>query len=846
MALSREQVGLVFKINADTAEARKELHQFRSNLAGILETVTPLGNTAARAFGQIAASLLSTTTAAEGAAVGVAALNAAMLPIAVTVGAIAAAVGGLVLIGKGLFDLAVGAGDVGAQMKDLSDKTGVSVRNINLLRIAAQESGKDFKVVERSLDQFVTRMDDAARSSGKTEGAFAFRRIGIDAKEGMRDVNAALETGIKSLNNYSNEASRGADAQRAFGLRNQDIVPIITRVGASLDEYEKTLNGLGIITDQQATNSKIFKVALDQLKNAIEGVQLAIGSTLLVGLTKLIDLMKTVIQVTFRYKEELGLLAILLTGPIGVAVGGFIYGLAKLGSWLLSTVGGIDNLNAILRATPAFLNVVKVAFIEVAEILKRLVSSFGLAGAAIGLFLTGNFDDATKIAAVATETISSLFDGLGEKTAKAWAAARDAQAVALKDILANRAKVNREGGNSPLDLTTGKPTKEGHDFELDLLKQRLAALELLGREETRLAEDALDKKTTTAEAYEKIAIESERHIFAFKQQVFAAERAEIEKTITDKVERQAKLAAIDTAELREQLQLDAAIRAITKNRIDEEIRLDKERAAEDAASVEAFRVSEEARIKIIEEFIRKRAELAQAQAEAERKTRVSELTPQFGGQTAEMIARVEDGLNRETTAFERATIAAQEHIRTLRQDLANALEYALDFQNRFKDAMDAGIDTFISSGGSLKQAANSIVKSLLAPWITYCAIQAKIHAAEAIASAAYGDYRGAVLHGLAAAGFAVLGALGTAVGNAAFAGGGKTVGPSSGSPASRQQDQTRIIEQGDRPSRQPPQVIIIRAEVNPDVTVRVIDQHYRGNGAFRQTLRSDLLGEGIA
>ena len=43
---------------------------------------------------------------------------------------------------------------------------------------------------------------------------------------------------------------------------------------------------------------------------------------------------------------------------------------------------------------------------------------------------------------------------------------------------------------------------------------------------------------------------------------------------------------------------------------------------------------------------------------------------------------------------------------------------------------------------------------------------------------------------------------------------------------------------------QQPQIIIIRAETEPGVVVRKIVDDYRSNGASRQVLRRDMLGEG--
>ena len=144
----------------------------------------------------------------------------------------------------------------------------------------------------------------------------------------------------------------------------------------------------------------------------------------------------------------------------------------------------------------------------------------------------------------------------------------------------------------------------------------------------------------------------------------------------------------------------------------------------------------------------------------EQEARAGELSPIYGEQGAEAIARMEQSLERQATWWARSTIALRTYIEGLEVDLVNAFQYAMDFQARFRDAFNASIDAYIQSAGSLRSAGQALVKALLAPWIQVAAYYAKFYAAKAIASAAAFDFRGAVRYGLAAAGFAVLGAAG--------------------------------------------------------------------------------------
>ena len=87
-------------------------------------------------------------------------------------------------------------------------------------------------------------------------------------------------------------------------------------------------------------------------------------------------------------------------------------------------------------------------------------------------------------------------------------------------------------------------------------------------------------------------------------------------------------------------------------------------------------------------------------------------------------------------------------------------------------------------------------------------------------------------------------ALATGAGARAVAPAGAGGGNTGGSGGTSDRDK-RIIEQGGplRGSQQP-QIIIIRAETEPGVVVRKVVEDYRSNGASRQVLRRDMLGEG--
>jgi hypothetical protein len=503
-------------------------------------------------------------TVTEGTATtGALALNAALFPITVTIGLIVAAVGGLSLGVGALFNLAKGASETGKAVLELSDKTGISVRNIELLRIAAQEAGKDFNIVERSLDQFVTRLDDAARSSGKTEGALAFKRVGVEAAEGMRDANGALEQAIKSLNSYDNATNRAADAQRVFGLRNDQIATVLTRVSTSLDDYEARLNGVGKLTEEQARQAKSFDLSLNQLAAATSGLVRVIGARLIPVFQPWIDLTTTLVRLIgsnltpiIRAMESATISVYPVLGRVVVA--------------FFRAASSVDTLNASLRSAPAFVNVIKAALADGAEVFGRFARIVGSTGNVVQQFVTGNVTGAAAASAQVAQQIGTIFDGVGQRTQAALVVARTAVKANLAEIIANRNRIEKEGRGKDLDLTKAPKKEKNPEDEarnsIRLLELQEQSVTRLANAEVAAARRAFEARTISLADLERITIETENRMLTAKLAVFAEERRQVDLTKLKAGEKEIKLAEIGEREAAARQQVSDKIAQVEAER----------------------------------------------------------------------------------------------------------------------------------------------------------------------------------------------------------------------------------------------------------------------------------------
>lgn len=527
------------------------------------------------------AGLAGMEAAGLGAASGIGSAGGAMglltNPIGLVVAALAAVTVGAIAATAAGFSLTKSFAETGSRLFDLSDKTGISIKNLNLFRQAAAETGKGLDVVERSFDQFTSRLEKASQQKPGTQLQQTFKSLGVDAKNGLQNVDKSLETAVKSLNSLENAAVRGAKAQEIFGLRNEAIVPILTRIGGSLEGYQSRLGNLGKITDEQARQAKSFELSLNLLKNTFGGIGASVGASLLPAFQSFIDLTQTVIKITGE-----GLLTVL-----GAAKGSIV-----------NLAAGFDLMNAALRSSPAFVNVLKVALGEAIGLFLNFRSVIGQSASAAALFLSGNFAGAAALAGSAASGASNLTKGLGDKTR---AALNDAKAQTAAEFLKLQEERKRLGVSGRLRTpseSSGSGASEAKAIRAaqEALDQARAKAtfdiqEKLTKNIIELDKDAYDKRLISAEDYYGRVIDNE-----LKLQGIGRNRIQSEIDISQNRQNQAKKGSPEfireqaqQVELQKQLRILELERPNILRKISDE--LDKARKAEAERNIELARTS---------------------------------------------------------------------------------------------------------------------------------------------------------------------------------------------------------------------------------------------------------------
>lgn len=235
-------IGLLFKIKADADQAKREMGSLRSVVQKEIAAVT-----GSSGFGGIA----SVATAA--------------------VAGIAAVGGAAIAAGTAIFNLAKQSSDYGSEIFDASQKTGLSTVSLSALKLAADQSGASLSDVTRATTLLSRTVAEAAR--GSDEAAAKLKRLGVDPKEAIKDLDGTLSKVFKTINDAKTPIEQTAAATDAFGKSGAALIPVIKSFDGDMAVLVKRAKELGLaLSEEDARAADEFGDTLDTLTAQAKGV----------------------------------------------------------------------------------------------------------------------------------------------------------------------------------------------------------------------------------------------------------------------------------------------------------------------------------------------------------------------------------------------------------------------------------------------------------------------------------------------------------------------------------------------------------------------------------------------
>lgn len=269
----------VNKATADLNNMERELDDNTRAMAGFgSETEQTAGKTGkfSTAVSNMAKGLVNAgKVAAKAAAAGIAAVGSAAVGAAV-----------------GAFKLAKDVGKTADDLLTLSNKTGISAKQLQEWDYAMRFIDVDMNTMTGSMAKLIKNMDNA--NKGTKDQVEAFKELGVafrdDATGELRDSQTVFMEAIDALGRMKNETERDAMAMRLFGKSAQELNPLIKAGSDELARLSKEAHNVGaVLSDESLEAAGKFDDTMQQLEASTKGLVATLGVAVIPAVSEVVN-----------------------------------------------------------------------------------------------------------------------------------------------------------------------------------------------------------------------------------------------------------------------------------------------------------------------------------------------------------------------------------------------------------------------------------------------------------------------------------------------------------------------------------------------------------------------------
>jgi phage-related protein len=310
--------------------------------------------------------------------------------------------------------------DMGSDMLDMSQRTGVTVEALSELRYAAEQSGSGAEDLEKGLRTMSRSIIEAAR--GSAQGRRNLSRLGLTIADltGL-SPDQQFELIADRLSRIQNPANRATIAMEIFGRTGANLLPLLSSGAEGIRELRDEADRLGLtMSTEDAEAAEAFGNALNALWKALKQAAFSVGAALAPAIQQVAQWITRVVALIGSWLQENRAL-ISIIGAVVAGIAGVGAALLVLGP-LLSAIGSAIGLVtfAISAATTA------VSLLGAA--ISFLLSPIGLVVAAVGGIAAAVLF-ATDEGNLALESLGQGFEQLLGVAGTAWQGIQDAIAA---------------------------------------------------------------------------------------------------------------------------------------------------------------------------------------------------------------------------------------------------------------------------------------------------------------------------------------------------------------------------------------------------------------------------------
>jgi len=310
--------------------------------------------------------------------------------------------------------------DMGSDMLDMSQRTGVAVEALSELRYAAEQSGSGAEDLEKGLRTMSRNIIEAARGSAQARRNLGRLGLTIADLNGL-SPDQQFELIADRLSRIQNPANRATIAMEIFGRTGASLLPLLSTGAQGIQELRREANGLGLtMSTEDAQAAEAFGDALSALWRSLKQVAFMVGAALAPTLQAIAQWLTRVAANSAAWidenREVITIIAAVIAGIVGVGVA-----LMVLGP-IISAVGAAIGL--VTFAISAAVIAVKLLAVAIG----LLLSPIGLVVAAVGGIAAAVLF-ATDEGNMALESLGQGFDQLLGAAGTAWQGIQDAIAA---------------------------------------------------------------------------------------------------------------------------------------------------------------------------------------------------------------------------------------------------------------------------------------------------------------------------------------------------------------------------------------------------------------------------------
>jgi hypothetical protein len=330
----------------------------------------------------------------------------------------------MAMLGAGVVAPLAGAAkrfaDMGSDMVDMSQRTGVSVEALSELGFAAEQSGADMGTLEGSLKKMQKMLFEAASGSQSAQETLASLGLSV-AQLSKLSPDEQFKAIADRMSQITDPTLKTATAMAIFGKSGTQLLPMLSSGAQGIEELQQQARDLGLtMATEDAQAAEAFGDRIDVLWKVLKKTVFTIGSALEPVLSAMIDsTVRIVVSISDWIKNNKDLIVTVFKVGMAIAAGGAA--IVALGT-------AVAGIGTVLGAAATVLTGVGTAFAFLGTAIAALLSPIGLTIAGLAA-LVGYFVYASGAGSQAMQWLGARFNELKDTALGAWQGIGDALAA---------------------------------------------------------------------------------------------------------------------------------------------------------------------------------------------------------------------------------------------------------------------------------------------------------------------------------------------------------------------------------------------------------------------------------